>query len=239
MNIYKRVILILLIIIVWFSPSLFAQSGISSGLFKDGRDGKKYKWVKIGNQIWMAENLAYLPFVFSPDTGSITDPFYYVYGYDSTCVKCAMKTPFYKTYGVLYNWIAAQNGNTLSMKSANLIQGICPNGWHLPSDAEWGELIDFVGGSNIAGGRLKESDTIHWIAPNFGASNDFHFSVLPGGYRFINLTFTGMGNFGHFWSATEYDSENALSRDFDNESTIIYSSYINKEIGFSVRCIKN
>jgi len=98
----------------------------TSGTFIDSRDNHEYKWVKIGNQIWMAENLAYLPAVnhVKPDTSIMSH--YYIYGHDSTDVNAAKATYNYDTYGVLYDCSAA------------LIS--CPAGWHLPSDAEWKQL---------------------------------------------------------------------------------------------------
>ena len=116
--------------------------------FTDARDGTHYDAVKIGNQVWMAENLKYLPSVVGPATGSETAAYYYVYDYDGTDVMAAKATANYTTYGVLYNWPAAMNA--------------CPTGWHLPSDAEWTELTDYLGGSGVAGGKLKEIGTTHW-----------------------------------------------------------------------------
>jgi hypothetical protein len=98
----------------------------TSGTFIDSRDNHEYQWVKIGNQIWMAENLAYLPSVnhIKPDSTNL--PHYYIYGYDGTNVNEAKSTPNYAVYGVLYDWEAALNAS--------------PVGWHLPSDAEWKQL---------------------------------------------------------------------------------------------------
>ena len=90
-------------------------------------DGKVYKVVQIGNQCWMAENLAYLPSVSPPTEGSLIDPYSYVYGYEGTDINEAKTTTNYQTYGVLYNWPATLEA--------------CPSGWHLPSDAEWKPCI--------------------------------------------------------------------------------------------------
>lgn len=102
--------------------------------FTDPRDGYVYKTVAIGDKIWLAENLKYLPIMVHPDTGSRTMPYYYVYDYEGTNVVDAKATVNYKTYGVLYNWEAAK--------------AACPAGWHLPSEAEWTELTISSGGSN-------------------------------------------------------------------------------------------
>lgn len=193
--------------------------------FTDIRDGNVYNWVKIGNQIWMAENLRYLPSVVGPGTGSKTTPYYYVYGYEGTSVAAAKATANYTTYGVLYNWTAACNS--------------CPDGWHLPSDAEWTELTDYLGGTSDAGGKLKETGTTHWYSPNTGATNETGFTALPGGYRFNNGSFFDIGHYGDWWSATEDDTSNAWYRYMGYNYSNVNRRDYNKEVGFSVRCVRD
>ena len=126
-----------------------------------------------------------------------------------------------------------------STANPSKVRGICPKGWHLPSDAEWTQLIDFLGGESVAGGKLKETDTTHWKSPNTGATNETGFTALPGGYRNENGLFDGMGNFGCWWSATESDTSGAWSWGviyFDNK---VYRDSNYKEIGFSVRCVRD
>ena len=114
--------------------------------FTDNRDGNVYSFVTIGDQVWMSENLKYLPSVVDRATYSNTDPYYYVYGYNGTDVPAAKATDNYKTYGVLYNWPAAIDA--------------CPSGWHLPSDAEWTQLTNYLGGEGGAGAKLKATGTV-------------------------------------------------------------------------------
>ena len=114
-----------------------------------------------------------------------------------------------------------------------------PEGWHVPSDPEWNTLINFSGGEVVAGGKLKETGTSHWITPNAGATNETGFTALPGGYRSETGTFGLIGNTGYWWTSTEggttfacyrymyYNSGNAVRGDND------------KHGGFSVRCLKN
>jgi len=116
---------------ILFFTLLFFTSFTSPNTFKDSRDGKIYKTVTIGEQTWMAENLAYLPRVVGPKTGSNTAPYYYVYGYDGTDVAAAKATKNYQIYGVLYNWPASMNGGASSGTNPSDIQGVCPTGWHL------------------------------------------------------------------------------------------------------------
>src|SRR5574344_1981957 len=146
-----------------------SSSSIVYSTIKDARDNQTYRIVTIGSQTWMAENLKYLPSVVGPRTGSKTTPHYYVYGYNGTNVTDAKATANYNTYGVLYNWPAAMNGAASSTTNPSGVQGECPDGWHLPSDAEWTELTDYPG-----------------------------FTALPGGGRDGGGTFYDVGSYG-FW----------------------------------------
>lgn len=192
--------------------------------FTDARDGNVYKIVTIGNQLWMAENLKYLPEVFDHFTASETTPYYYVYGYSGTNVIEAKATANYGTYGVLYNWEAANTA--------------CPVGWNLPGDAEWIELSDYLGGESIAGGKLKEAGTTHWVTPNTGATNETGFTALPAGLRAIN-GFGNIGNYGYWWSSNEYSSTHAWIQSIGYDQAIFGSYYFMKELGFSVRCVRD
>lgn len=216
-----------------------AQS--SGGDITDQRDGNVYKTVNIGGQVWMAENLKYLPSVSEPSAKSTTTPYYYVYGYSGTNVNIAKTNTNYSTYGVLYNWPAAMASSASSNTIPSRVQGACPSGWHLPSDAEWTQLVEYLGGIDVAGGKLKEIGTTHWQSPNSGATNETGFTALPGGARFYDGAFDQMSWGGNWWSATE-KPDYTTSAWFYGLS--YYSSEIekvggNKELGFSVRCMKD
>src|SRR5574344_601553 len=184
-----------------------SSSSIVYSTIKDARDNQTYRIVTIGSQTWMAENLKYLPSVVGPRTGSKTTPHYYVYGYNGTNVTDAKATANYNTYGVLYNWPAAMNGAASSTTNPSGIQGVCPAGWHLPSDAEWTELTDYLGGASVAGGKLKETGTTHWNSPNTGATNETGFTALPGGCRNSDGAFYSVGDLGYWWCATEVSTD--------------------------------
>jgi len=173
--------------------------------FTDKRDGETYKAVKIGNQIWMAENLAY-----EPSSGN-----YWAYDNDNSNVE---------TYGYLYDWETALD--------------VCPTGWHLPSDAEWTQLTDYLGGESLAGGKLKETGTTHWNSPNTGATNETGFTALPGGYRNSNGNFYDIEKTAGFWSSTEYGTS-AWSRTLFYDYDLVNRYYYNQDIGFSVRCVRD
>jgi len=209
----------------------------TSGTFVDVRDGNVYKWVKIGNQVWLAENLRYLPNVTGPKSGSRSIPYIYVYGYNGTSVDEAKATTNYSTYGVMYNWIATMAGETSSSTNPSKVRGICPVGWHLPSEAELNQLISYLGGSSAAGGKLKETETNHWKSPNQNATNSSGFSALGGGDRYGDGTFFYLKEKIKFWSCTSIVSAGVLQLTYDSGMTEIKHDGI--DTGNYIRCIKD
>lgn len=206
----------------------------TSGFFIDERDGQQYAWIKIGDQIWMAENLRYLPNVVGPNTISETTPYHYVYDYDGTDVNAAKATDNFAEYGVLYNHAAALQA--------------CPEGWHLPTDAEWQELEMQMGLSasqantwgwrgSVEGGKLKEAGYDHWDEPNTGATNESGFAAFAGG-NLAGDTFVGLRLYGLWWTSST-EGEGAWCRDLGNINGGILRYYDNKACGFSIRCIKD
>ena len=211
--------------------------------FTDSRDGKVYKTVSIGEQVWMAENLAYLPSVVGPATGSFTEPHYYVYGYDGTSVATAKATTNYQTYGVLYNWPAALTA--------------CPEGWHLPSDAEWTQLEEYLiaNGYNYdgttTGNKIAKSMANYsgWNTSTVTGAigntdypeywNKSGFSALPGGYRDYTGKFYYLGFYGYWWSSTVITTTDAWRRDLSYSISSVYRYYYYKVNGFSVRCLRD
>ena len=203
--------------------------------FTDSRDNHSYKYVKIGEQTWMAENLAYLPDVNPPSEQSDTDPCYYVYGFQGDGVGAAKINLNYSTFGVLYNWPAAKTG--------------CPSGWHLPDDDEWMVLEQSLGMTEEAswasgarewgevGKQLKEAGTIHWTKPNTG-TNSSEFTARPGGNHNAKPDFAQKGNCAYFW--TSYgNSSGAWTREMWNDNSSVYRVSEDIRWGFSVRCVQN
>ena len=185
-------------------------------------EGYDYSTVQIGDQCWFSENCRYLPSVSPSSEGSETDPYYYVYGYEETDVAAAQDTTNYETYGVLYNWPAV------------MTEGICPSGWHIPSDGEFTELTDFLGGESVAGDAMKS--TSGWNNDGNG-SNSSGFNGLPGGYC-VSGGFEFNGYIGHWWSASESGSDSwKLSLLYDEDYVSQY--YSNRDYGFSARCVRD
>ncbi len=214
-------------------------TSISYGSFTDSRDSNVYQTIKIGNQIWMAENLKYLPSVSGPDSGSKVRPFFYVYGYLGTSIREAKSLDNYKNYGVLYNWPAAVVDTNYNSELPIGPQGICPQGWHLPTDMEWTQLTDYLGGRYIAGGKLKAKGIEFWASPNVAATNETGFTALPSGNRSSNGTFQDLTINAYMWSATSNGKINSWFRNLYFNNGDVYRIDFFKDAGFCVRCIKD
>jgi uncharacterized protein (TIGR02145 family) len=222
-------------------------------------DNNNYPVVTIGSQTWMAENLKYLPSVVGPATSSDTISHYYVYGYDGTVVADAKATANYTTYGVLYNWPAAMNGAASSTSNPSGVQGACPTGWHLPSDAEWTTLENYLiaNGYNYDGTTTDNkiakalASTTYWnlytdIAGVVGNTdypakqNATGFTALPGGVSLITGEFSNINDNCSWWSSTEFNPQCAWIRNLRSSFYGINRYFGNlKCYGISVRCVKD
>ena len=189
-------------------------------------DGNVYHTIKIGNQVWMAENLKVTKYrdgtaipniTNNIDWTSLSTGAYGVYDNDETNKNL---------YGYLYNYYAVDDS-----------RNIAPEGWHVPTDDEWTTLIDFLGGSSISGGKMKEAGTAYWNNPNSGATNESGFTALPGGYR--GYVYNNMGNYSFFWSSTESSNADAWTRFLYYNYSGISRNYYDKTGGCSVRCIRD
>ncbi len=197
----------------------------------DIRDSQVYKVVKIDQQWWMQENLNVGTMIDS--TQVATD--------NSVIEKYCYRNSLCNIYGGLYQWNEMMDYNPSDDGNPGTIQGICPVGWHLPTDIEWTELTDYLGGEYITGGKMKETGTTHWVSPNTGATNESGFTALPGGFHYSDAFFYGMGSYSYFWSSTEYNSLKAWYWELHyNDSYILHGiGTYNKETGFSVRCLRD
>jgi uncharacterized protein (TIGR02145 family) len=129
----------------------------------------------------------------------------------------------------LYNWYAATD-----------TRNIAPSGWHLPTDAEWTELTEYLGGESVAAGKIKETGITHWAPPNTGATNETGFTALSGGYRGSNGTFSNITSNGAWWSATEYNADFAWGRTMRYNNINVSRDYdYYDEVGFSLRCVRD
>ena len=190
-------------------------------------DGNEYAIRKIEDEWWMIENLAttkfrngdQIPLVIEADSWQRESPAYCWYNNDSST--------FSNPYGALYNWFAVATGD------------LCPTGWHVPLEAEFLNLADLHGGALIAGGKLKESGSSHWLEPNTGATNESGFTALPAGSRLGNGFFTGLGEITLWWSATQYHDYYAQGWQIVYDGTYLGENMSSKFPGRSVRCVKD
>ncbi|MBI5218664.1 MAG: fibrobacter succinogenes major paralogous domain-containing protein [Bacteroidia bacterium] len=206
-------------------------------------DGNSYNTVQIGSQCWMRENLKTTHYsdgtamVDGTSAGDITGNYTakYYFDYNNTPLNTV-------TYGKLYTWAAVMNGAASSNANPSGVQGVCPTGWHVPSDAEWTQLSNSLGGDSVAGGKMKEVGTTHWNSPNTDADNSSGFTCLPGGNRSQDGTFYSIGNYDYFWSATDCNAAWAWGCYLNYNSAILGRSCAaigTKAFGFSVRCVRD
>jgi uncharacterized protein (TIGR02145 family) len=210
-------------------------------------DGKSYAIVKIENQTWMAENLAYLPAVSHVIKGSDSLKHYYVYDYDDSLVEPAKNTDNFNFYGVLYNWPAAMNAEGKASPGPGRSQAVCPSGWHMPDDSEWKTLEMALGmsqydadtlylrNSGEVGKKLKSS--LNWINQGNG-SNFSGFTAIPGGYRNTHGDFRSVDNYALFWTASLADTL-AYYRSLNFNDNGVYRIPTLKSHGLSVRCVRD
>jgi uncharacterized protein (TIGR02145 family) len=182
--------------------------------------------IVIGSQQWMKSNLDVAFYRNGDPIPQVTDPT--AWAALTTGAWCYYNNDPIQgnMYGKLYNWYAVNDP-----------RGLAPQGWHIPSDAEWTTLETALGGSSLAGGKMKEAGTLNWITPNSGADNSSGWAGLPGGNRYS--TFSVVSNDGDWWSATEDLTTSAFYRSLIYSSGSITHFSLNKVAGFSVRCLRD
>lgn len=204
-------------------------SGTAIGQQVSDASGNTYGTVTIGTQVWLNAGLkttrfsngdsipTTYPATLPVDTGP-TSIYQWAYNGDDSLAAI---------YGRLYTWYAVMD-----------VRNVCPVGWHVPSTAEFGILTSYLGGVEVAGGKLKEAGYSHWLSPNTGATNETGFNGVPNGNRNLGGYFNDMGMVSDNWSSTE-GSQGAW--DFDlNYNTAATTSYDDpKTFAFAVRCLRN
>jgi uncharacterized protein (TIGR02145 family) len=228
---------------VYDQHGCMAEDGVSISLasnwacgqsFTDTRDGKSYTTVQIGAQCWMQQNLDAGTMIVG-STIQTNNGIIEKYCYNNLESNCT-------TYGGLYQWNEMMQYTTTAGA-----KGICPTGWHLPTDGEWCTITTYLdatvncaaigwNGTN-AGGKMKETGTTHWISPNTGATNSSGFTGLPGGY--FEIDFGVLGSYGIFWSSTEYSATAAWKRYLPYNAATVNRSNSIKVDGMSVRCVRD
>ncbi|MEI6436944.1 MAG: FISUMP domain-containing protein [Bacteroidota bacterium] len=193
--------------------------------------GQTYNTVQIGAQCWLKENLN----IGTKINGSINQTNNGIiekYCYNDLELNCNI-------YGGLYQW-----NEMMQYVTTAGVQGICPAGWHVPTDAQWTVVTDFLGGTSVAGGKMKTTGTIQagtglWESPNGGATNESGFSAVPAGDRYTSGTFNFIGIYGYCWSSTEILTSYAWFWFMHFDYGTVGRIYDNKGYGFSVRCLRD
>jgi uncharacterized protein (TIGR02145 family) len=215
------------------SATFCAQQGKTGPKIKDN-EGNFYKTVTIGTQQWMAENLKVSKYSDGSSIPNVTGNTEWsqlssgAWAYHNNDAANNAK------YGKLYNWYALSpttNGN----------KNVCPIGWHVPTDAEWTVLTDYLGGANVAGGKMKVVGTTSWHRPNTGATNKSLFTGLPGGYRDYTGEYVITGSNSSWWSSSEVNSNEAWYRSLFYLDDYAFRNYyfVDKNSGNYVRCLKD
>jgi len=217
---------------VWKSLTK-SGSPTGSGMVTD-IDGNQYLTVTIGTQTWMRENLRtsrysngdpILEVLLNDDWEALSSGAWSWYDHDPEKDK---------PYGKLYNFYAVQNA-----------KGLCPTGWHVPSDAEYTTLTNALGGTAVAGGKMKTTGTIqaetgYWEDPNTGSTNESGFTGLPGGVRNFDGLFGVLGREAYWWTSTPTDNgtESWYRRLLSNDASVTRATNIYNH-GLSVRCVRD
>ena len=218
----KNLIIALIIINIYFSSITCAQT-VSDG------EGNIYNTTTIGNQVWLAENLRSTKFSNGNTINLIQDSIQW--SSQSSAAYCFYNNnaSYINPYGNLYNWYTVNDS-----------RNICPSGYHVPNTSEWDELVNYLGGSALAGGKLKQIGFSYWLSPNTDADNTSGFSALGSGWRANNNgTYENLQFMCYLWSTTAQSLNDADIVLIGYDSPACYSSSTNKLTGLPVRCLQN
>jgi uncharacterized protein (TIGR02145 family) len=206
----------------------YGNQVIFSTKIADG-EGIAYNTININGQLWMAENLKATKYLngdvigttTADVSGESTPKYQWAYGNDESNVP---------TYGRIYTWFAVTDSRS-----------VCPTGWHVPTDTEWETLKSSLGDPTLAGGKLKETGTVHWTSPNTGATNETGFTAVPGGYRLLNGSFASITLTSYHWSSTIDGSNPAfgLGQGLHYDDAVMLRGGYNMHEGAYIRCLKN
>ena len=198
-------------------------------------EGNEYRTIKVDTQWWMAENLTTTKYRNGDPIPNITEDTAWSNLASGAYCKYDNSTTISPIYAKLYNFYAVCDP-----------RGLAPEGWHVPSDGEWITLIDYLGGEDVAGGKMKIMGSIAdfgccWSHPNTGATNSSGFSAIPCGERINNGSFANLHAFALWWTTTPENIEETVhhSRYVVNDETIIFTGHPSMNWGLSVRCIKD
>lgn len=226
-----------LIFFIMLSNSLIVFSQ-TAGIGLTDVDGNIYNSVTIGTQEWMKENLNVSKYSDGTPIPQVTDPTQWALLTTGAWCYYDNDPTNGINYGKLYNWYAVVGKHDTNPNTPN--KKLAPTDYHVPSDAEWSTLFDYLGGEIIAGGKMKETGTVNWISPNTDATNSSGFTGLPGGYRYNDDgLFNAIGRISYWWSSSEYSITEAWFSGLRFNYGYADFSGLTKPFGFSVRCLRD
>ncbi len=212
---------------VWEFSTIQESTGFDCGdTLVDERDGRTYQTVVIEDRCWMAENIN-IGNIANEENDMSNDGVIQKYCYNNSPLTC-------NTYGGLYQWEEA-----MAYSITEGAQGICMEGWHIPTNDEYSAFVEFLGGSNVAGGKMKEAGEEYWYSPNTGATNSSGFTGLPASFRALQGYVEIRGYGANFWSSSQEELMMPWNRSLYYNSAAVTSSSVSASYGFSVRCIHN
>ncbi len=235
-NVNRKWGYLILILVLFIVNSCSKEEGDNTSKTITDKDGNVYETVTIGTQVWMKENLKTTKYRNGDPIGTTTPA-------TKNIATEWSQSPKYQwayggsegnadIYGRLYTWFVVNDS-----------RNVCPIGWHVPTDAEWTTLTAFLGGEDVAGGKLKETGFTHWQSPNTGATNNSGFNAVPGGIRNQDGRFAGIGEYGLWWSSTQevndQDDYHAFYRVIHRDQAVVERTWDIKTYAFSVRCLKD
>ncbi|HOY32906.1 MAG TPA: FISUMP domain-containing protein [Bacteroidales bacterium] len=214
-------------VIIIFAIPVFFLLRVQAQVVTD-YDGNVYDTVVIENQVWLKQNLRTTHYNTGALIPNVTDSTAWATLLSGgRCYYNNDSSAYDSVYGPLYNWYAAHNSN------------VCPLGWRVPSDAEWQDVENILGGAPLAGGEMKEADTVHWLSPNTGATNNSGFTGLPGGGRTTTGTFQFIRENGLWWTSSSNGPSTAVGLYMWYLSSGVEHDPVSRKYGVSIRCMKD
>lgn len=209
-------------------PGISNANNGNGNTIQDG-DGNSYGYVVIGSQTWFSSNLKTTKYANGDPIPNVTNNSQWSNLTSGAWAHYSNNSQYDNQFGKLYNWYAVNDS-----------RNVCPTGWHVPSDSDWTVLETHLGGQPVAGGKLKSTQVpLDWSTPNTGATNSEGFNAQGGGYRLVDGSFDYIKSHGYWWSSTSYSTTDAWRRSFMYNSSGSIRNALDKNMGFSIRCVKD
>jgi uncharacterized protein (TIGR02145 family) len=241
----KKILYLFVVIIAYSCSTSNDDNGNSNTINVPGPivtdiDGNVYQSVTNCNQTWTKQNLNVSKYSDGTPIPQVQDETQWANLTTGAWCYFNNTTANGTTYGKLYNWYAVAGiYDSASATNPALRKKLAPTGWHVPTDAEWTQVTNCLGGESVAGGKMKSTGTSLWQSPNTAATNESDFTGLPGGSRNGNGSFYAIGSSGFWWSSSEESTATAMERYLNYNDSNVYRYANSKWNGYSVRCLRD